>query len=320
MIRPPPPSEDDVTDSAPPTLDIHLGDNLDVLAGLADESFELIYIDPPFNTGKTQARTRIRTVRDPNGDRRWLLGCKRRSGRSSAGTKKLCGYSSRFSAAGLDLRLKKAMPPPNPSRRHSLEDSAVPADHDPEFGLLTLISGILELDHATADPEWRGSPFAWIRNRSAQSAGAIGERLLVGWLASHDFSVGRTPDSSAGRIIEGRRAEVKLSTRWAKNGIYKFQQIRGQDYDCAVFLGLCPFDAHCWAVPKAELMTRWADPDAVELTAQHGGKKGQDTAWLSFPHDAPPAWLAPFGGPLRDGLRSISRLTGFDLPAVGEEE
>ncbi len=30
---------------------------------------ELIYIDPPFNTGTTQQRPRLRTIRDPNGDR-----------------------------------------------------------------------------------------------------------------------------------------------------------------------------------------------------------------------------------------------------------
>ena len=56
-------------DREPPTLDIHLGDNLDVLPGFPDASFDLIYIDPPFNTGRPQARTRIRTVRDANGDR-----------------------------------------------------------------------------------------------------------------------------------------------------------------------------------------------------------------------------------------------------------
>ncbi len=39
------------------------------------ESFDLVYIDPPFNTGKTQARTRIRTVRDDAGDRRGFGGC-----------------------------------------------------------------------------------------------------------------------------------------------------------------------------------------------------------------------------------------------------
>lgn len=55
--------------SAPPQLDVHLGDNLDVLRTLPGASFDLIYIDPPFNTGKVQARSRLRTVRDDRGDR-----------------------------------------------------------------------------------------------------------------------------------------------------------------------------------------------------------------------------------------------------------
>lgn len=59
-----------------PNLEIHLGDNLDVIRGLPDESFQLIYIDPPFNTGKTQARTQIRAVRDINGDRTGFQGAR----------------------------------------------------------------------------------------------------------------------------------------------------------------------------------------------------------------------------------------------------
>lgn len=50
-------------------LEIHHGDNLDVLARLPDASFDLVYIDPPFNTGKKQARTRIATPLDARGDR-----------------------------------------------------------------------------------------------------------------------------------------------------------------------------------------------------------------------------------------------------------
>jgi len=45
------------------------GDNLDVLRGLKAGSVELIYVDPPFNTGKRQARTQMKTVRDEAGDR-----------------------------------------------------------------------------------------------------------------------------------------------------------------------------------------------------------------------------------------------------------
>lgn len=52
-----------------PELVIHFGDNLDVLAGFEDESFDLIYIDPPFNTGRTQRRDRIKAEVDQGGDR-----------------------------------------------------------------------------------------------------------------------------------------------------------------------------------------------------------------------------------------------------------
>ncbi len=57
-----------------PTLDIHFGDNLEVLKSFDAGSFDMIYIDPPFNTGRTQARTRIKTVRDDTGDRKGFKG------------------------------------------------------------------------------------------------------------------------------------------------------------------------------------------------------------------------------------------------------
>ena len=60
-------------------LDIHLGDNLEVLSDFPDQSFDLIYIDPPFNTGKTQASHRMRTVQDANGDRTGFQGRKYRT-------------------------------------------------------------------------------------------------------------------------------------------------------------------------------------------------------------------------------------------------
>lgn len=58
----------------PPTLDIHFGDNLDVMRDWPDGSFDLIYIDPPFNTGRTQTRTQIKTTRDDKGDRMGFKG------------------------------------------------------------------------------------------------------------------------------------------------------------------------------------------------------------------------------------------------------
>ena len=60
-------------------LHIHFGDNLEVLRSLPDAAFALIYIDPPFNTGKVQARTRLKTVRDDAGDRTGFQGQRYRS-------------------------------------------------------------------------------------------------------------------------------------------------------------------------------------------------------------------------------------------------
>lgn len=48
---------------------IHHGDNLEVLRTLPDAGVDMIYIDPPFNTGKHQTRTQIRTTASANGDR-----------------------------------------------------------------------------------------------------------------------------------------------------------------------------------------------------------------------------------------------------------
>ncbi|WP_309619658.1 DNA methyltransferase [Salinibacterium sp.] len=56
-----------------PNRVIH-GDNLAVIATLPDESFRLIYLDPPFNTGRTQQRQNIRTVRNSDGARKGFQG------------------------------------------------------------------------------------------------------------------------------------------------------------------------------------------------------------------------------------------------------
>ncbi len=57
-----------------PTVEIIHGDNLEVLRTFEDASFDLIYIDPPFNTGRVQTRPRLKTVRDEEGDRTGFKG------------------------------------------------------------------------------------------------------------------------------------------------------------------------------------------------------------------------------------------------------
>ena len=53
---------------------IYYADNLGVLKGLEDSSVDLVYIDPPFNTGKKQTRTRIKTMHSESGDRTGFQG------------------------------------------------------------------------------------------------------------------------------------------------------------------------------------------------------------------------------------------------------
>ena len=60
-------------DPSGPDLVIH-GDNLQALAKLPDESFRLIYIDPPFNTGRVQSRQTMSTVRSAEGTRKGFQG------------------------------------------------------------------------------------------------------------------------------------------------------------------------------------------------------------------------------------------------------
>ena len=56
------------------THQIYFGDNLPLLREMEAGSIDLIYIDPPFNTGKTQEMNRKRTVRSEKGDRLGFKG------------------------------------------------------------------------------------------------------------------------------------------------------------------------------------------------------------------------------------------------------
>jgi site-specific DNA-methyltransferase (adenine-specific) len=73
------------------------GDNLEALRRMETGSVALIYIDPPFNTGRRQTRLRMKTVRDEAGDRVGFGGRRYRTElleRAEAG--EIAGYSDQF--------------------------------------------------------------------------------------------------------------------------------------------------------------------------------------------------------------------------------
>jgi site-specific DNA-methyltransferase (adenine-specific) len=66
----------------PLTLDDDLliqADNAVALAALPESTFDLVYMDPPFNTGRAQARRTLSVVADPDGDRSGFGGRRYRS-------------------------------------------------------------------------------------------------------------------------------------------------------------------------------------------------------------------------------------------------
>ena len=102
-------------------------------------------------------------------------------------------------------------------------------------------------------------------------------------------------------VINGHRVEVKFSTLW-ESGAYTFQQIRDQNYEYAILLGISPFDAHCWVLSKSVLRQH-----VIGHTPQHAGKTGTDTFWLSFPASNPYEWLRPYGGSLEQAYQVLRK-------------
>jgi site-specific DNA-methyltransferase (adenine-specific) len=67
------------------------GDNLEVASTLPSGTFQLVYLDPPFNTGSTRSHRVLRTLRDEAGDRTGFGG---RRYRTIEG--RLIAYGDRF--------------------------------------------------------------------------------------------------------------------------------------------------------------------------------------------------------------------------------
>jgi site-specific DNA-methyltransferase (adenine-specific) len=90
------------------TLDDDLvvhGDNALVLAALPEQTFDLIYVDPPFNTGRSQARRTLSVTASPDGERAGFGGR-----RYSAQLLRTLSYEDRFGdyLGFLEPRLRRA--------------------------------------------------------------------------------------------------------------------------------------------------------------------------------------------------------------------
>lgn len=176
-----------------------------------------------------------------------------------------------------------------------------PIIRDPEVLALVRIFDAERERREPKDTSWAGSPFAWLTAwPSSRTRGAVFESVVHRWCEGMGLRVERAKDGDADRVINGRRFEIKGSTAWG--AAYKFQQLRDQDYDAVICLGVSPFDAHCWMIPKGEILARWA---AGEIRSRHGGRRGRDTAWLWIDPNAPAGWLSRWGGALSEAKRVL---------------
>lgn len=172
---------------------------------------------------------------------------------------------------------------------------------DEDVRILASLSAAIAPDYKVADDDpWVGSPFEWILRVPSRTKGAIGEALVAGWAAAKGFDVTRSHNSDADRIINGQRIEIKLSTLW-KNGGFKFQQIRDQEYDFALCIGISPFDAQAWLLPK-DILRQYV----IGHMGQHTGSEGADTSWIGIPADKPYEWMKPYGERLGDVARLLT--------------
>lgn len=173
----------------------------------------------------------------------------------------------------------------------------------PEFELLSTAATFIKSEFKKNAAPWTDSPFEWVLTLPSASKGKLGKRLVYQWCALKGLSIDSSPDSQADMLINDHRVEIKFSTLWETN-IYKFQQIRDQNYEYAVCLGISPFDAHCWVVSKKILKQ-----NVIGHLGQHTGLAGQETAWFAVNPKAPPSWILGCGGTLEEAYKVLKSLS-----------
>ena len=184
---------------------IYLGDNLGLLERLPDEAFALVYIDPPFNTGKEQRRVTLATSSDPDGDRTGFGGR-----RYSTTVVDAAAYDDRHDdyLAFLEPRLREA-------RRVLRQDGTLYVHLDPREShyCKVLLDGIFGRDCFLNEIVWAYDYGA----RSKRRWPAKHDTILVYvkdprayWFDAH--AVDREPYMAPGLVTAEKAARGKLPT------------------------------------------------------------------------------------------------------------
>ena len=172
---------------------------------------------------------------------------------------------------------------------------------DHEFEILVTNSQSLEHEFSNrlVDEQWSGSPFKWIKSHEAGTKGLIGVRLLSCLCAVHDISFSYSEGNQSDKRVGGKLAEIKFATL-SRKGSYIFNQIRNQEYEVLICLGVSPNSAHCWVVPKKVALQN--------ASGQHGGRSATETFQIQVNPSRVKQWLIPYGGSLDKAIPLLTML------------
>jgi hypothetical protein len=155
------------------------------------------------------------------------------------------------------------------------------------------------------DAFWRGSPFDYIRRLPSRTRGTIGQDLARSLFEEYGYDPSKRQNYFE---VRGLNVISRSSMLW-EGGEWRFQQVRDTPFDFLFCLGLYPDSASTWLIPKDELYLE--DGTITERegwSRQHGGRSGEEDAWLIVTPGAIPAWLAEFGGDVSNISAVFNRL------------
>jgi hypothetical protein len=151
--------------------------------------------------------------------------------------------------------------------------------------ILSDLSNAMWEDRARGE-EWEGSPFEWMLSLPPGTKGAVSRQMVAYWAEFSGFNVqGR----GLKLVIDGHLVAIKMSTLW-EGSEFKFQQIRDEEYDFLLFVGICPQDVYAWIIPKDVVLN-----ELRGSSGQHTGKGASETFWETVRPTAPPRWLSAYG-------------------------
>jgi hypothetical protein len=158
---------------------------------------------------------------------------------------------------------------------------------------------------AEDDAFWEDSPFDWIRRLPSRTRGTIGQDLARSVFGEYGYA-----PSKRQNYFEVRDVDIisRSSMLWEGNE-WRFQQVRDTPFEFLFCLGLYPNSASAWLIPKDEL---YLDDGSLTERAgwgrQHGGKSGNEDAWLIVSPNSIPPWLGDFGGDISRIAAVFNRL------------